>query len=670
MSDLNDPNKNRPVASETPDAINDDGFGRRIAVALAVSIGLNVLLLQGAGVLAKNMTISSTPVEDVTVTLRDPVKVAVAPTPTPTPSAAATPTPTPAAKPTPREKQTEPTPTPEPTPKKDILATPEPSPSPVPEPSAKPTPQPTPRPTFTPKAVTPTPEAATPTPPPPTEKQPVEKNTPQNVVQNLKNTPQNIQKTNDIAPAAALTPREANTISNNRPRLGTIPKNSGLIAVASRNSSVQPAAGDFTVNSANVAPAPTVKDLPQTRTNIIQKLFGGSTSAKVQVSNTPEVQSTLNTTTRQLATRAGTSRIANTGRVNVMTDRSAQPTSAADFTATSGGAVTPGRVIAAQGGSRTSQIATTVSGRPTFVTTSGVEASVSAPGLAPTRGPIGVARNRGKLSTLVGAAPADRGGTIVPGGTFAGVAGTGNVRTSVGTVSGTTTAPFNPRASFNPNLQGGGGPEIATGGAGGTGTGRSGKIVGNGRIGKARGTLAGGGPGGRDTGGPDGVAGVPNGEVGGTGNGDRYQAGVRTGGVAGGIAGGTGTGTIRGGEGVKIAEGGGGGGDRKAKVSFDTGDTTFLGGSAGSRVNAQMKGDPNVVIPDELRKTKINARVEAKVTIYANGQHRAEIVHGSGYPALDRAIQAALNATSFKPASQEGKPVDSVLPITIPVVQN
>jgi TonB family protein len=689
MSDPRDPHTSAPGGADSPESVEDDGFGRRIGIALAVSIGLNVLLLQGAGTLAKNMTVSDPVQPDITVTLRE-TKVALAsPTPTPTPTpVAATPTPTPAPESTPTPEPARPTPMP--TPERNLTPTPEPTPSPRPEPtpvpSAQPTPRPTPVPTPRPQpttrpVATPTPEAV-PTPPP------TERNTPtetrQNVVQELTNRPNTVQTPQtDIAPMAATTPRERSTLSNNRPRLGSIPKGSsgGVIAVTPRNTAAAGAVSpnDFVVPSSSVSRAPTVNPLPETRTSIVDKLFGGGTSAKVQVTNTPDVQSTLNETTRQPMTNGGVQRKALTGRTNVMTAPRTSETASPDFTAVPGGAVAPGRTIAAQGGSRTSTVATSVSGAATIISGSPVEASVSAPGLASGRGPIGVNRNRGKLSKLVGVSPNERTGTNIPGATFEGVAGTGNVLSRAGTVKGTATARYNPNASFNPNLQGGGGGAagVIAGnpGGGGSGEGRVGRLAtgGGGGRGRLRGRLAGSGGVGTagERGGGEGVAaGVPNGVAGGTGNGERFQAGARTGGVVNGIAGGTGTGTIRGGGGIQAAEGGTAVGERQTKVSFNAGDTDFLGGGAGSRVNPQRLSEPNVIIPESMRRQKFNVRASVKVTVFANGQHRAEIVSGTGFDALDRAIVSALNATRFKPGTVDGKPVDANLQFSVPVVQN
>lgn len=72
-------------------------------------------------------------------------------------------------------------------------------------------------------------------------------------------------------------------------------------------------------------------------------------------------------------------------------------------------------------------------------------------------------------------------------------------------------------------------------------------------------------------------------------------------------------------------------------------------------------------IPESLRRTKLDVRVETRVTVFASGQHRVEIIHGSGYPELDHAIVAALQASKYQAASRSGEAVDSTLPVTIPV---
>lgn len=674
---MSDPTSSNPGPAPEMESLEDDTFGRRIGIALTVSIAANVLLLQGAGTLAKNMTVTNPSKPDITISLRsNPVKLETPPpTPTPEPSVEK-----PTPKPPKQKEKAVPTPTPKP-PKEKPVATPTPKPEPEPSASPEPTPEPvpTPKPVITPKAATPPPpDVATPTPPPTEKTNQQQKATEsrESVVQNLSNTPQAIQKAETAPAQAALTPRQASALqANNHAALGKIAPSGGIIAVKSRSSSAAPSPSDFVVSSSAVAPAPVVHELKAEHTDVIGTLSKAFTGAKPAEGGSAAaiVESDVSANTRQALTSSGTRRLSATGRVNVITDRSNAPTTAATFEVPAGGNVAPGAHIATQGASRTSTIAA-MSGGPQVIAGAGENAAiVTAPGSAPTVGIIGNAGRRGQLSKIISNSPGTRAGSGAgtgAAGNFAGIgSGTGNARGSVGVAGGKGTGTFGASGGFGSGIQGSSnGLSAATGGTGSSGA----RIAtGHGVGGKIIGKVAGGiGSGSGRESGPGGPAGVANGEVGGTGNGDRYAQGVRSGGSAIGVTNGSGSGNFRsGGEGIKATSGSVGGG-ATARVRFSTGDSEFTGKSAGSRVNPVMVGEPNVVIPEDLRRQKLSVRIEAKVTVQPGGQHRAEIVHGSGYPALDNAVIAALNATRFKPATVDGNPVEATIAVPITISQN
>jgi TonB family protein len=102
-------------------------------------------------------------------------------------------------------------------------------------------------------------------------------------------------------------------------------------------------------------------------------------------------------------------------------------------------------------------------------------------------------------------------------------------------------------------------------------------------------------------------------------------------------------------------------------VRATAGDSVFFGSPAGSIVNARILEFVPPAIPETLRRTRLSVRLEAKVAFSAGGQRRVEIVQGSGYPELDRAVVAALSASRFQAPTVDGKKVDAVLPVSLPI---
>jgi outer membrane biosynthesis protein TonB len=112
-------------------SLPDDNISSRIGIALAVSIGVNFLLLYGASWMVNKMTV--TPPDRNNIIKSGPLEVVLiqstpTPQPSPTPLLAAVPSPTPRP-----EEQPEPTPTPR---RNEVR------PTPTPETAAKPTPEP------------------------------------------------------------------------------------------------------------------------------------------------------------------------------------------------------------------------------------------------------------------------------------------------------------------------------------------------------------------------------------------------------------------------------------------------------------------------------------------------------------------------------------------------
>lgn len=70
--------------------------------------------------------------------------------------------------------------------------------------------------------------------------------------------------------------------------------------------------------------------------------------------------------------------------------------------------------------------------------------------------------------------------------------------------------------------------------------------------------------------------------------------------------------------------------------------------------------------PEQARRDGQEGRAQVKVCVGANGKiQSAETATSSGFPALDEAAVKVARAAHFKPATSEGKPVDSCA--TLPV---
>jgi periplasmic protein TonB len=70
--------------------------------------------------------------------------------------------------------------------------------------------------------------------------------------------------------------------------------------------------------------------------------------------------------------------------------------------------------------------------------------------------------------------------------------------------------------------------------------------------------------------------------------------------------------------------------------------------------------------PEQARRDGQEGRTQVKVCVGANGKvQSADIATSSGFPALDEAATKVAKAAKFKPATSEGKPVDSCA--TLPV---
>jgi hypothetical protein len=643
--------ENSPVSPENN--LPEDGFNRRIGLALVISIGANVLLLQGAGVMAKNMSLTKQ--QD-----NGNINVAII-HPTPTPAPEATPVPTPAPTPTPKEKRHEPKPTPKPKrPVKPPTPEPVPTPPPTPKPEVVPTPppvkptpvpihyrvRPTPPPEVTPDK-TPTPVVKTPT---------VVENRVTPTAADITAKPTEI-KTATTAPAIATTPINHALRANNRAALGrsTGPK---ALVMASRSSSA--ANSTFLIPATTAAPVPRVHDLPNRSVlGSMAAAFTAATTAHTVSANTPDVQTTMNTrTTSQLATVSGRM-MAKTQRVALMTRTTAAPEAAPSFSVTAGGTAAPGSHLAIQGSSATSNTAAISVSSPTQLATNGsYQAIVNVPGMRPGAGPVGVFRPGKILSRNVEMLPSDRthgtpgGGVIAFGSGSSGAHGGSSLGAATRGGGGT----FGIDGGTNASIRGGSGIAIA-----GSGSGRE---VGLGNTGEhrgsARGNAAGSVGGTREGNGLSGPIGVPNGVAGGGGNGGSgsFKVGARTGGTPTGI-GSSGTGTFHS-SGSTVSVRGSGGSQGVSGPKAVESPQEAIDRQVGPTHSAVYKRplSSQVATPASLRGVAYNVKAVVRVVFMANGQSRASIAQSSGYPALDEAVIAACSHIKFEKAMQDGSPVD------------
>ena len=647
--------------------VPEDGFNRRIGLALFISIGANVLLLQGAGVMAKNMTIAPHD-ENGTINMvitHQIVKATPEPTPTPEPTAK----PTPAVRkhekvtPTPRPPKATPTPAPRPTPER-VIPTPKPSVAVVPTPPpAKPTPEPIR-------------DRARPTPPPVDVKPDVvTPPIPQPNVAATRPVPTAAQSVSsatiktESAAAAAMTPRTATLRTNNRAALGSnsSPK---LLGMPTRpNSDAAPS--NFHISNNSNAPTPVVRDLPARTMAGAFAAALSATNVRTIINNAPDVQTTMDTrTTSQLKTVGGRL-ITNTGRVNVMTRRSdiapAQPT----FTAAAGGAISPGTHSAFQGNMASSTVqAISSSSATTIKNNSGYQASVSAPNLAVGTNP-GVFRKGKLMSNRVEQLTSDRNTSAPGGGSITNAFGTaanagGNTNgPQRGTIShGTATAAYSVSGSNNPNLRTGGG--IAVAGTNDSHQVGAGSLSTGGRRTGPRGSQTGSLGGTRD-GVEGGTPGLSNGDVHGGGNGASFHTGSAAG-VVGGIGSGHGVGFKTGGGNLE-ARGGGDkqnvGGPAHVESQSEVGDRVV----GAPREVDYVHPSNNPPVPESLRATAYNTTANVMVTFLTSGQVRVKLTKSSGYPALDAEVVAVCERIKVRhPAVQDGSPVQTTHEITFTLI--
>jgi protein TonB len=86
----------------------------------------------------------------------------------------------------------------------------------------------------------------------------------------------------------------------------------------------------------------------------------------------------------------------------------------------------------------------------------------------------------------------------------------------------------------------------------------------------------------------------------------------------------------------------------------------------GTPIKPLSMPDVHDYYPEQARRDGQEGRAQVKVCVGANGKIAStEIATSSGFPALDEAAQKVAKAARFKPATSEGKPVDScaVLPV-------
>jgi TonB family protein len=654
-----------PMNPERGSLLPADNFGRRIGIALAVSLGVNFLLLYGASVMASDMTITP-PKRAAEIVINNHPKT------TPTPEATPTPTPEPKTIP-------EPTPTPalrkQPTPKPVIRTTPtpEPVPTPTPEPDpVQPTPTPTPepqpsvehivRPTTTERVTEKTPT-------------PVERDT--NPVRDTNpTTPAGRTAATDTTrplasmdPASVVNPGGAqrnasrNTMNDPSTNLSRAATGGRTIRDNAENSSNAARAANTATRTDGVTSAAATTNPNRTAAS----MPGGTTAAfdttasAVNASNNPSGA-------RQTASVFGAPGLtAGRNKVIAMTKETAEVTRT-DFTTPSGGAVRSATVVAAQGNSSTSGHTAKFAGG---VATSSTTAALTVGG---TDGPSG--RRPGLAGTERNIALNTQPGGNRPGGNIKtdgtdGAAGQTNVAVERGRPGGTS---IGGQTGPGRTANGTSGNAAATfGGAETVTTGRDGN-------GNARGTAETDGPktnlpgSGRNT-----SNGIRNGsENDGARGGQEGQGGQERGnGVNTGPAGQNGQRqTGNGGnseaqatEGVKDAGNGGktpGGSDRQVAGV----ETPTTGGSSEkieSSTPAELRSGPTPTIPANLRDQSLKGTVRAQFTVMSNGRCSVELTSGTGNAQVDAVILSTLRKWTWKAATKNGKPVEATVNQTISV---
>lgn len=90
---------------------------------------------------------------------------------------------------------------------------------------------------------------------------------------------------------------------------------------------------------------------------------------------------------------------------------------------------------------------------------------------------------------------------------------------------------------------------------------------------------------------------------------------------------------------------------------------------AGFRRRPRLASEPNITIPESLRRERFKVRCEVEVTVHADGTATTKIVKGTGYGALDKAVVDGLQSARYKPAILDGKPVEANMSIIVPIAQ-
>ena len=96
-------------------------------------------------------------------------------------------------------------------------------------------------------------------------------------------------------------------------------------------------------------------------------------------------------------------------------------------------------------------------------------------------------------------------------------------------------------------------------------------------------------------------------------------------------------------------------GPKATKTAGEVGDATI-----GRTGDVQYTTPTKPAIPESLKDSTFNTNVRVRVVFGADGQSRATVVKhaGSGLSALDDVALAACSHIRFKPAYQDGSPVD------------
>ena len=128
---------------------------------------------------------------------------------------------------------------------------------------------------------------------------------------------------------------------------------------------------------------------------------------------------------------------------------------------------------------------------------------------------------------------------------------------------------------------------------------------------------------------------------------------------------GNGPGFQQGGGSSDGVEGGGGGKGRGTGVKSANSSTSDATERASSAKNAETISTVEPDVPDSMRGQSFSYRITARVTIEPNGRHSAVITSGSGNDAIDRAVLSALSRYRWRPASRDGKPVQSTQSVVV-----